>query len=306
MMNFEKIRRNAGALIIIIVLMALGNAFAAVGKPLFFEVVEKNSAGRLFDAALESLKNGEKEDAIKKFESALVSDQSLLLKNDSGLCEMLIKKYEEDAVNICDVAVYYKLAHLYDLTGKIEKAVENYKLALKTSVEKDVLDDITKKLESLNRELELYKTENSPAIDPVEPAPAAPVVKPVVKNAYEEFKKINDAKIAELKGKISEIDEKLAAKAEELSKLKNSERMAKNDWTKNTDFQRDWRDTPNETASDPEDPYQTTTRRRFRQAKKAREYADTEIESLKKQKEEIEKALYLIEPPPASGNEDRQ
>jgi len=304
MMNFRKIFGNATALAVIVILITLGQALAAGGKPLFFEVVEKNTAGKLFDGAIESLKNGAKEDALKKFESALVSDQSLLLRNDSGLCEMLIKKYEEAAVNICEVAVYYKLAHLYDLTGKIEKAVENYKLALKTSVEKEVLDDITKKLESLNRELALYKTENSPAITPVEPAPAAPAVKPVVKNDYEEFKKVNDAKIAELKEKIREMDEKLAAKAEELSKLKNSERMAKNDWTKNTDFQRDWRDTPNETASDSEDPYQSTTRRRFRQAKKAREYADTEIESLKKQKEEMEKSLYLVEPP--AGENDGQ
>ncbi|HNY13737.1 MAG TPA: hypothetical protein PKK26_19295, partial [Candidatus Wallbacteria bacterium] len=101
----------------------------------------------------------------------------------------------------------------------------------------------------------------------------------------------------EYKQKIKDVDEKLAAKADELSTLKNSERMAKNDWSKRTDFQRDWRDAPNEGASDPEDPYQNTYRRRYRQAKKSRESVDAEIEELKNRKAELEKSLDLMEPP---------
>ncbi len=297
MVNFIKNPIIASAVAIIFVFTAAGTVFAVDETPRFFNIVEKKAAGKLFDEALESLKKGEKEDALKKFESALVSDQSLLLKDDSGLCKMLIQKYEKDAVNVCDVAVYYKLAHLYDLTGEIEKAVENYKLALKTSFEKEVLDDISQKLEGLNREIEFSKAENKPAVEPVEPEPKAPSVKPAVVKKQDDSIKNCETLIAEYKQKIKDVDEKLAAKADELSTLKNSERMAKNDWSKRTDFQRDWRDAPNEGASDPEDPYQNTYRRRYRQAKKSRESVDAEIEELKNRKAELEKSLDLMEPP---------
>lgn len=100
------------------------------------------------------------------------------------------------------------------------------------------------------------------------------------------------AEIADLEERIKSAAERIESGKKLLESQESEMRAAHNDWTGNTGFQREWRNTDSgEYVSDSGDPYQSTYRRRYRQAKKAVEETKASLKALEEEKVRLEKAL---------------
>ncbi len=271
---------------------------------LYFKLIAESEADKEFQDALHLKKIGDTAQALEKYESAIVSKRFLLSKNSGGLKELLIDKYEKLSVQGKGIENYYKLGYLYDLTGDLDNSIKNYNEALKLAVTDTIKQHITSLLDGVKKDEKFYKKLNAQSSKlPEAYTPPANTDENAGKTADDKqgqqsdtARKIKESKMADYKDRIEEIDSKIAAAEKKLEEAQDSERKAKNDWSGRANFKRDWRDTP---SSDPmvdqSDNYQNTYRRRYRQAKSAREDIEKELAALKEDKKKAEDDLKAFE-----------
>lgn len=266
----------------------------AGGEPLYFKTVSEKEADALFEEALHLKKVGNIPLALEKYESAIISRRVLLAGDSAGLKDLLVEKYEKLSAAGKEIENYYKLAYLYDLTGELKKSEEFYSKALELAGTATIKQHISALLEGVRSDKKYYDGLNAQSAklpEPEEPPPAAepdgPKKAPGASGGIAD--KINESRKAEFADRLEEVDAKIAAAEKRLEEAGESERKAKNDWSGRANFKRDWRDTE---SSDPlvdqSDPYQNTYRRRYRQAKSAREEIEREIAALREDRKKIE------------------
>jgi tetratricopeptide (TPR) repeat protein len=286
---------------------------------LYFKVIAATEADKEFQDALHLKKTGDTAQALEKYESAVVSKRFLLSENSGGLKELLIDKYEKLSAQGKGIENYYKLGYLYDLTGDLENSVKNYNLALKLAATDTIKQHITSLLDGVKKDENFYEKLNSQSSKlPEAYTPPAETDENAGKTAGDKpgqqsdtALKIKESKIADYKDRIEEIDSKIAAAGKKLEEAQEQERKSKNDWSGRADFKRDWRDTPSsDPVADQSDNYQNTYRRRYRQAKSAREDIEKELAALKEDKKKAEDELKAFEeentgdtPPPAEAQD---
>ncbi len=301
-------------------LFAVRSAAQSQSELLYFKVVSEDEADKDFQDAVHLKKIGNTDQAVEKYESAIVSKRVLLSQNDGGLKELLIGKYEKLSAQNQGIENYYKLGYLYDLTGNLTNSIKNYSRALELAATDTIKQHITSLLNGVKKDEKFYEKLNAQSSKlPEAYTPPADVNESANKTAgdkseqqSETAQKIRESKIADYKDRIEEIDSKIAAGEKRLEEAQESERKAKNDWSGRANFKRDWRDTP---SSDPlvdqSDKYQNTYRRRYRQAKSAREDIEKELAGLKEDKKKAEDDLKafeeentdIIAPPPGLKDE---
>lgn len=89
---------------------------------------DSDVAMKYFRQAEEELKIGNKAEAIKLYETALLADASVLAEDDQGMLDNLCKRYMADIVaNQDDLKLRIKLAEIYAQAGKLEDAENLYK-----------------------------------------------------------------------------------------------------------------------------------------------------------------------------------
>ena len=309
-------------LIVILVftnLSAVRSAAQSQSELLYFKIVSEDEADKDFQDAMHLKKIGNTQQAIEKYESAIVSKRVLLSKNDGGLKEMLINKYEKLSEQNQGIEYYYKLGYLYDLTGNLINSIKNYSRALELAATDTIKEHITSLLNGVKKDEKFYEKLNAQSSElPEAYTPPVDVNESANKKAGDNSgrqsdiaQKIRESKIVDYKDRIEEVDSKIAAAEKKLEEAQESERKAKNDWSGRANFKRDWRDTPSsDPLADQSDNYQNTYRRRYRQAKSASEDIEKELAALKEDKKKAEDDLKAFEEeniditPPPAGSQD--
>lgn len=283
----------------LIFLSAAGYASAS-DELLYFKKVSETDADKYYEEAMHLKKTGNIDQALEKYESAVISKRIILSLDDAGLKNMLVEKYEKLSAAGKEIENYYKLAYLYDLTGELKKSAKFYSMALELAGTDTIRQHISALLDGVNTDLKYYQRLNAQSARLPEPeAPAR------VENAGEPKKpegqnetadKIKESKRTGFNDRIEELDAQIASTGKKLEDAQEEERKSKNDWSGRADFKRDWRDTESTDPSvDKTDPYQNTYRRRYRQAKSAREAIEKELEKLKEDKKKVEEELKEFE-----------
>jgi|GEM_PF-5744160 len=308
--NLKTIKIALIFVIVIGTLYTFGHPQYAHAEILYFNIVKTEDAEKLFDEAQNLKKIGNIDQALLKYESAVISKRVLLAKDDFGLKKMLIDKYEKLIVSNPGIENYYKLGYLYDVTGSLEDSIKNYEKALKMSSTDDVARNISALLEDVKKDIAYYEKMYKKDAAALKIAEASEKKDALVKEEEEKPKEESTARKM-LRSQLEDYKDRIEANRAKLSEAEKSlagagdeERKSKNDWSGRSDFKRDWRDTE---SSDPlvdkEDPYQNTYRRRYRQAKKSREAIETEIDGLKKENEKLEEDIRVLEAQLAQGEE---
>ncbi len=286
--------------IILIMVMYLFTDAMAATNVLYFTPAAETDADKVFAEAFELKKMGKMNEALEKYESAIISKRFLLSKDDGGLKKLLIDKYKKAAAAEGGIENYYKLGYLFDITGNLNESIKCYNKAIELASTDTIRSHITSLLSVVQHDAKFYEKLFEKSAMLPEPPPAEESSKRQnAQNGHGESEiavKIKESKLADYNEAVEEIETKIAAAEKRLEEAQDSERKAKNDWSGRANFKRDWRDTP---SSDPlvdqSNSYQNTYRRRYRQAKSAREEIEKEITALKEEKKTAEEELKLYE-----------
>lgn len=290
-------------------------AYASASEELlYFKKVSETDADKYYDEALHLKKTGNIEQALEKYESAVISKRVILSQDDAGLKNLLVDKYEKLSAAGKEIENYYKLAYLYDLTGNLKKSAKFYSMALELAGTDTIRQHISALLDGVKTDQKYYQSLNAQSARLPEPEE-----QPKTENVDESKKpegqsetadKIKESKRTGFNDRIEELDAQIAATGKKLEEAQEEERKSKNDWSGRANFKRDWRDTESTDPSvDKTDPYQNTYRRRYRQAKSDREDVEKELEKLKEDKKKVEEELKEFEalndetPSQPAGNE---
>jgi chromosome segregation ATPase len=213
---------------------------------------------------------------------------------------LLVEKYEKLSAAGKEIENYYKLAYLYDLTGDLKKSSKYYTMAMELAGTDTIRQHISSLLDGVKSDEKYYQKLNVQSARLPEPDEQAKTgnadetKKPA--DQSETADKIKESKRTGFNDRIEELDAQIAAAGKKLEEAQEEERKSKNDWSGRANFKRDWRDTE---SSDPmvdkSDQYQNTYRRRYRQAKSAREDIEKELEKLKEDKKKVEEELKEFE-----------
>ncbi|EKD68902.1 MAG: hypothetical protein ACD_47C00377G0001 [uncultured bacterium] len=288
------------ALALCLIFLSAAAYASASEELLYFKKVSETDADKYYDEALHLKKTGNIGQALEKYESAVISKRVILSQDDAGLKNLLVEKYEKLSAAGKEIENYYKLAYLYDLTGNLKKSAKFYSMALELAGTDTIRQHISALLDGVNTDRKYYQKLNAQSArlpEPEEPAK--------IENADEAKKpdgqsetadKLKESKRTGFNDRIEELDAQIASIEKKLEESQEEERKSKNDWSGRANFKRDWRDTE---SSDPivdqSDPYQNTYRRRYRQAKSAREAIEKELETLKEDRKKVEEELKEFE-----------
>jgi tetratricopeptide (TPR) repeat protein len=267
---------------------------------LYFKKVSEPDADKFYDEALHLKKTGNIEQALEKYESAVISKRVILSQDDAGLKNLLVDKYEKLSAAGKEIENYYKLAYLYDLTGDLKKSAKLYSMALELAGTDTIRQHISSLLDGVNTDRKYYQKLNAQSArlpEPEEPSKTENSDEPKkTAGQGETADKIKESKRTGFNDRIEELNAQIASSEKKLEESQEEERKSKNDWSGRADFKRDWRDTESTDPSvDKTDPYQNTYRRRYRQAKSAREEIEKELEKLKEDRKKVEEELKEFE-----------
>ncbi len=236
-----------------------------------------------FNTALNNLRAGNEELALKQYENLLLKNRIILAIPDKGLMDMLIKKYEENSSEETPES-FLKLGLIYDVNGEVKKAKIIYRKLLDTknpAVRKraiGLLQALLKEKEFYEKELKKYK---------MRMAEENRVYQLKLKKERQKEKR------AELKKQVKRELKKIRIsfkqdKNDALEKIRKLRKQVLRDESKMNDSKRDWYGIGNvrswrKKKGDKPHSYDNTFRRRYRQDKKKFESSYEELKKAIKQ-----------------------
>ena len=299
-MRFHFLTARFAAFALCLIFLAAAGYASAAEELLYFKKVSDTDADKYYDEAIHLKKIGNVEQALEKYESAVISKRVILSQDDAGLKNLLVEKYEKLSGAGKEIENYYKLAYLYDLTGDLKKSAKFYSMALELAGTDTIRQHISSLLEGVKTDQKYYQSLNAQSSrlpEPEEQVKAENGGEQKKNEARSETaEKIKESKRTGFNDRIEELSAQIAAGEKKLEDAQEEERKSKNDWSGRANFKRDWRDTEStDPTVDKTDPYQNTYRRRYRQAKSAREDIEKELEKLKEDRKKAEEELKEFE-----------